>query len=109
MEKGEFDEPQARTMAVGAANAQPQAMAIRRRHLLDSGASHRVEWLPDGEDPADYQKVQLQLAVGEIPGYMKEGASTVFLDQELRSTPGLEEMQELLPHRQALSRIWVAV
>ena len=112
LEKGMFeDNPQVRMLRTQEAPAGrrffwdcrsdpspvPQVAAVRRRYLLDSGASHRVEWLPEGEDANDYERIMLQLAVGEVPGLMKAGAGTVYLDTALMGTPGLEDMQELLP------------
>ena len=49
---------------------EPRAAAAKtsRKYLLDSGASHRVEWLHDGVNKELLEKVRLQLAVGNLVG-----------------------------------------
>ena len=77
-----------------------RAQTARKKYLLDSGASHKVEWLSD--DMAEncqenLERVKLQLAVGEVDGWMQHGGDTVYLDPSESSGPQLDEMAELLP------------
>ena len=77
----------------------PAAETARQKFLLDSGASHMARWLEDDMSPQELQmqEVKLQLAVGEVQGWMHRGGDTVYLDRSQIDKEEFEEMVELLP------------
>ena len=97
LEKGGFDE--AHACVIKPVLGTVQAKTARQKFLLDSGASHMVRWMDDHMQPQaqGMEEVKLQLAVGEVSGWMHRGGDTVFLDRAQEDNQQLDEMAELLP------------
>ena len=100
LEAGEFEEKPvalARMMKMKRAAPTTAMARTRKKYLLDSGASHRVERLHEGIERERLEQVRLQLAVGALMGYTQVGSDTVYLDPEEVDKEALADMQELLP------------